>query len=119
MNQEKRILSDFEKLSILNRLCKIKDLSPRKNRTNNPYYSNSSSKLNKYQTVYLQKTNPSSFMPLKVRIIKKQRDLNSLSPNSFHNSNQKFRSNKRIKEFLRKSKIRKEDDDKPRFKKNE
>lgn len=87
MNQEQRILSDFEKLSILNRLCKIKNLSPRKNRTNNPYYSNSSSKMNKYQTVYLQKTNPSSFIPLKVRIIKKQRDLNSLSPNSFLNSN--------------------------------
>ena len=87
MNKRKRLLSDFEKLTILNRLCKIKSISPKNNHTKYPRYSNSSSKKEKYKTVYLQKTNPSSFIPHKIRIIKKQREINSSSPNSFHNSN--------------------------------
>ena len=88
MNNGKRILSDFEKLIILNRLCKIQNITPKKHRTKYyPYYSKSSLKKEKYKTVYLQNTNPSLFMPHRVRIIKKQREISSLSPNSFRNSN--------------------------------
>ena len=86
MNVRKKLPSDFEKLSLLNRLLKIQ--SPSKNRSMRyKNYSNSSSKKNNLKTFYLQNTNPSSFMPNKVRLIKKQADLNSLSPNSFRNSN--------------------------------
>ena len=88
MNNGKRILSDFEKLIILNRLCKIQNITPKKHRTKYyPHYSKSSLKKEKYKTVYLQNTNPSRFMPHRIRIIKKQREISSLSPNSFRNSN--------------------------------
>ena len=83
MNQTKRLLSDFEKLTILNRICKVQHVS-NPYRTNYHHYSKSPLR-NNPQTLYLQKTNP-SFMPQKVKLIKKQREINSLSPNSFRNS---------------------------------
>ena len=84
MNQTKRLLSDFEKLTILNRICKVQHVS-NPYRTNYHHYSKSPLR-NNPQTLYLQKTNP-FFMPQKVKLIKKQREINSLSPNSFRNSN--------------------------------
>ena len=104
MSQTKRLLSDFEKLSILNRLCKIHHIS-KPHLTNYHHKTKSSSKNKNYQTVYLQKTNPSSFMPQTIKIIKKQREFNSLSPNSFRNSNLDYNNssfefqNKKINEL--------------------
>ena len=86
MNARKKLPSDFEKLSLLNKLLKIKSTS-RNRSANYRNYSNSSSKKNNLKTVYLQKTNPHIYMPNKVRFIKKQSEMNSLSPNSFRNSN--------------------------------
>ena len=86
MNVRKKLPSDFEKLSLLNKLLKIKSTS-RNRSANYRNYSNSSSKKNNLKTVYLQKTNPHIYMPNKVRFIKKQSEMNSLSPNSFRNSN--------------------------------
>ena len=84
MNQRKRLLSDVEKLYLLNRLGKIYH-QPNQNRTN--YHKNTSiSPKKNFKTFYLQRTNPSSF-PLQIKLVKKERKINSLSPNSFRNLN--------------------------------
>ena len=81
MSKKIKIPSDIEKLRLLNKLGKI--YSPNKlNRTNNPYHSYSYTK-NNAQTVYLQRTNPNSFYPRKIKLLKKKNNINSTSPNSF------------------------------------
>ena len=85
MNQRKRLLSDVEKLYLLNRLGKIY-YQTKQNRTNYHKNSSLSPKKNQLKTFYLERTNPSSF-PFQIKLIKKERKINSLSPNSIRNLN--------------------------------
>ena len=95
MKQKKKLLSDIEKLNLLNKLVKIHNTS-KNNRTNYHKLSNSSSRNKNLKTVYLQKTNPSSFKPYYIKLIKKDREVNSLSPNSFRNSNIEMNNNNNL-----------------------
>ena len=93
MKQKKKLLSDIEKLNLLNKLVKINNIS-NQHRTNYHKYSTSSSKNKKnLKTLYLQKTNPSPFKPYYIKLIKKDIDRSSLSPNSLRNSNIEINNN--------------------------
>ena len=85
MNQKKRLLSDIEKLCLLNRLGKIKNIH-KYNRTNYHQQSYTTSKKKNPKSFYLQKTNQSSFMPFPIKLFKKERNINSVSPNSYRNN---------------------------------
>ena len=109
MKQKKKLLSDIEKLNLLNKLAKIHNVS-KQNRTIYQKLSNSSSKKKKLKTVYLQKTNSSLFKPHYIRLIKKDIDVNSLSPNSFYNSNFEANNNSNLNnsyDFIHQNKINK------------
>ena len=93
MKQKKKLLSDMEKLNLLNKLVNINNIS-NQHRTNYHKFSNSSSKNKKnLKTFYLQKTNPSSLKPYFIKLIKKDIDRSSLSPNSLRNSNLEINNN--------------------------
>ena len=109
MKQKKKLLSDIEKLNLLNKLAKIHNAS-KQNRTIYQKLSNSSSKKKNLKTVYLQKTNSSLFKPHYIRLIKKDIDVNSLSPNSFYNSNFEVNNNSNLNnsyDFIHQNKINK------------
>ena len=109
MKQKKKLLSDIEKLNLLNKLAKIHNAS-KQNRTIYQKLSNSSSKKKNLKTVYLQKTNSSLFKPHYIRLIKKDIDVNSLSPNSFYNSNFEANNNSNLNnsyDFIHQNKINK------------
>ena len=109
MKQKKKLLSDIEKLNLLNKLAKIHNVS-KQNRTIYQKLSNSSSKKKNLKTVYLQKTNSSLFKPHYIRLIKKDIDVNSLSPNSFYNSNFEVNNNSNLNnsyDFIHQNKINK------------
>ena len=109
MKQKKKLLSDIEKLTLLNKLAKIHNV-PKQNRTIYQKLSNSSSRKKNLKTVYLQKTNSSLFKPHYIRLIKKDIDVNSLSPNSFYNSNVEVNNNSNLNnsyDFIHQNKINK------------
>ena len=86
MYRKIKLPSDIEKLRLLNRLGKIS--SPIKRyRTNDPYHSYSYTK-NNVQAVYLQRTNPNSFYPSRIKLLKKQNYINPSSPNNSLERNQ-------------------------------
>ena len=93
MKQKKKLLSDIEKLNLLNKLVKINNI-PNQNRTNYHKFSTSSSKNKKnIKTLYLKNTNPSPFKPYYIKLIKRDIDRSSLSPNSLRNSNIEINNN--------------------------
>ena len=92
MYRKIKLPSDIEKLRLLNRLGKIHSPNKLHYRTNDPYHSYSYSK-NNVREVYLQRTNPNSFYPSRIRLLKKQNYKNFSSPNSLDKNNINFKNN--------------------------
>ena len=82
MRNYRKIKTDLENLNILHKLNRIYN-SPKTIRGPSYYpisYSESKNYNNNIRTIYLQKTTPISYYPVRVQIIKKNRNGNSYSP---------------------------------------